>query len=551
MKTFFKSVFFISVTSIFAPSLQGQNFNINAGQIHGNMQIDAQYFVTDTLIGSTQPPEEFLMNAFTNLIYTNGNFSAGIRYEAYLPAIQGYPTGYDGMGIPYRFAEFTSDELTVTAGNFYEQFGSGMILRAYTEPLLGVDNSIDGMRVKYNPAKGIYLKGLVGKQRLYFSKGPGLVRGFDGEININEMMDSAWANKKTKVILGGSFVSKYQDPTSLTYILPANVGSWATRMNIIRGPVNFYAEYVYKINDPSGDNRYIYKPGEGLLTQLNFNKKGLGLSLAAKYIDNMSFRSDRDAKLNDLMINFNPALTKPHTYNLAATLYPYATQPTGEWAFQGEISYKFKAKTALGGKYGTSFSVNYAMATGLDTTKLYDDNTSRLGYSSNFGLPGDNRYFEDFNVEIRKKLSDKFKFVLMYIYMVYDYEIIRGEPEHDQVTAHIGVFDLNYKINKKHNIRMEVQHLYTEQDLGSWATALVEYTVSPHWFAAVLDQYNYGNEEEIKRLHYPYFTFGYVKNTNRITLGYGKQRAGLFCVGGVCRPVPASSGLTLSITSSF
>jgi hypothetical protein len=34
-------------------------------------------------------------------------------------------------------------------------------------------------------------------------------------------------------------------------------------------------------------------------------------------------------------------------------------------------------------------------------------------------------------------------------------------------------------------------------------------------------------------------------------LGYGKRREGIFCVGGVCRAVPASSGLEMTFTSSF
>ena len=34
-------------------------------------------------------------------------------------------------------------------------------------------------------------------------------------------------------------------------------------------------------------------------------------------------------------------------------------------------------------------------------------------------------------------------------------------------------------------------------------------------------------------------------------LGYGKQREGLLCIGGVCRQVPASNGLTFSLTTSF
>jgi len=34
-------------------------------------------------------------------------------------------------------------------------------------------------------------------------------------------------------------------------------------------------------------------------------------------------------------------------------------------------------------------------------------------------------------------------------------------------------------------------------------------------------------------------------------VNYGRQRAGIFCVGGVCRQVPAANGLTLSVTSTF
>ncbi|MCT4623955.1 MAG: DUF6029 family protein, partial [Schleiferiaceae bacterium] len=37
----------------------------------------------------------------------------------------------------------------------------------------------------------------------------------------------------------------------------------------------------------------------------------------------------------------------------------------------------------------------------------------------------------------------------------------------------------------------------------------------------------------------------------RVQLGYGRQPSGIFCVGGVCRFVPASNGLQMSITSNF
>ncbi|MEY3342537.1 MAG: hypothetical protein RL090_221, partial [Bacteroidota bacterium] len=95
------------------------------------------------------------------------------------------------------------------------------------------------------------------------------------------------------------------------------------------------------------------------------------------------------------------------------------------------------------------------------------------------------------------------------------------------------------------------QHLYTQSDRGNWVLGLAELTISPNWFFAFFDEYNYGNDDPNKRIHYWNGSMGYTKGANRISLAYGKQRQGLLCVGGVCRNVPASNGLSISITSSF
>ena len=54
-----------------------------------------------------------------------------------------------------------------------------------------------------------------------------------------------------------------------------------------------------------------------------------------------------------------------------------------------------------------------------------------------------------------------------------------------------------------------------------------------------------------KQLHYINLTAGFIKGANRFAIGYGKKREGIFCVGGVCKTVPSSNGLTLNISSSF
>lgn len=523
---------------------------LSRGEIHGNFQTDFQYYNKDSLIGAPIVPEKMLMNGFANLIYTNGPFNAGIRYESYLNALQGFDPNYRGNGIPFRYANYNNNGLDVTIGNFYEQFGSGLIFRSYEERGLGVDNAMDGFRLKYNPYNGIYIKGLIGKQRLFFSEGPGIVRGVDGEIMLNELRET-WQDKKFKLIVGVSFVSKYQKDEDPTYILPENVGAWASRASMSYGKFSLTGEYAYKINDPSFMNGYIYKPGDAQFISASFTQKGLGITLSAKRIDNMDFRSDRNETGNNLMINYLPALTRQHTYNLAATLYPYASQTVGEIGYQADIVYTIKKGTLLGGKYGTTININYSNFYALDTVNLNDMATTRHKYKASYYSFGKPVYFSDFNIELNKKFSNKFKMNVMYMNLVYNMDVVLGLAGKGTVYADIAVIDLSYKLNTKHTIRTELQSLTTKQDQGNWATGLIEYTYSPHWFIAIMDQYNYGNQIPDLRIHYITGTIGYTWKANRIMATYGRQRAGIFCVGGVCRFVPASNGLTVTITSSF
>ncbi len=534
--------FAIKANALFSQSV------LNKGEIHGNFQIDAQFYNEDTLINAAVSPERLSNNAFANLIYTNGDFMAGLRFESYLNTLQGFSPQYNGTGIPYRFATFKKDMFKITAGSFYEQFGSGVLLRSYEERGLGYDNAFDGVQVIVNPIKGLILKSLVGKQRKYFTKGEGIVRGIDGEWFLNETFDSL--SGKINISLGGSFVSKYQADENSQFNLPENVAALSGRISIFNNKFRVFGEYAYKINDPSTNNGYIYKPGEALVVQMSYFTKGFGFSADFKRIDNMSFRSERDAILSDVLINYIPAFNRQHTYNLLATLYPYAVQLNGEIGGQTELSYNFPKGSSLGGKYGTKILLNYSFAYNLDTTLLNDLESTRYGYKASFFSFGE-QYFSDMNVEIQKKWSKKIRTLFTYANLTYNKDVIEGKINYGLIHSNVGVIDFSYKINSKHNIRSEVQGLFTKQDQGNWGTVLVEYTFAPHWFFAVMDQYNYGNKDESLRLHYFITSCGYMKDTQRISLTYGRQRAGIFCVGGVCRNVPASNGLTLTITSTF
>jgi hypothetical protein len=367
------------------------------------------------------------------------------------------------------------------------------------------------------------------------------------------------------LVLGGSFVSKYQEDRDPLLVLPENVGAFAFRANYIGAKWNIYTEYAYKINDPNIQNGFIYKPGQALLVNTTYSTKGFGASAGAHAFDNMFYQSDRAAPTPfDLNINFLPPLTKQHTYNLPATLYPYATQPNGEVSFQGEVFRKWKKGSPLGGKYGTRLALNYSVAFGLDSTDLgaVDDTTARLGYTAKFFVPGERKYFQDVNIELRKRISDRWELALTYIDLVYDIDVIQGKPGKPVVYAGMAILEGLHTFSETLSLRFEVQHLATKQDQGNWATALAELTFSPHWFVAAMDQYNYvtfddtflqdgKTEVEPARLHYPIVSAGYIRGGTRFQMNYGRQRAGIFCVGGVCRAVPASNGLTLSVTTTF
>lgn len=528
--------------------------NIQNGHLSGNFQSNSQLYYEDENLGITSenlPNEKFLINSFANLLYSTSNFSAGMRYESNHNVLLGFDKRYNGEGITYRYTQFNKDGLDVTLGNFYEQFGSGLILRAYEERNLGYDNAFDGIRLKYSPIKGVYFKSLVGKQRLYFDKSEGIVRAFDGEISLNEAFEKI-SEVKTQIIIGGSFVSKFQKDLDPIYILPENVASWAGRCDIYHGKWVMSAEYVYKYNDPSATNNFIYKEGQALLANLSYSKRGFGLSLAAKRIDNMSFNSDRNLSGQEVSINFLPALTKQHTYALA-TIYPYGTIANGEMGIQADVNYKIKKGTLLGGKYGTGILLNFSNAYNIHQEQI-DENTAigasgTDGYTSDFFKVGDDKYFQEFSLEISKKIDRKLKLIGSFINTHYNSNFIVGYGNYGMIKADIFVLETQYKIKPKHSVRSEFQHLSTKEHEGNWAMGLIEYTISPHYFFALQNLYNYGNK--INKIHYPNISAGYTKNSTRFALGYGKQRQGIFCVGGVCREVPKSNGFSLSITSSF
>jgi hypothetical protein len=555
-----KKLLLIGLTLVSNMVLQAQT--PTQGILRGNFQFLAQQYSADTLINATVPASKAAMNGFGNFNYTYGKVTAGWRIETYQNAIQGYSAKnrYKGTGIGNRYVTYADSTLEITIGNFYEQFGNGMTLRTYWEPNLGIDNALDGARIIFRPVHGVTLKGIWGKQRLDFDSqiihADGIARGFDAEIWANELIKNL-ADAKTRVMVGGSFVSRYQPGgnrfvDSFIFVIPDNVAMYSGRMQVQRGNWMMMGEYARKINDPSADNGYIYRKGQGIFFNSSYSKKGFGVNVMAKSIDNLSFRGDRNLKLFDVPLNYTPAITKQHTYNLASTLYPYATPLTGEASFMLEVYYTIPKGTKLGGKYGTQISASYAAANCLDTAQYTGINALTEGYKVNSLGFGKTKYVRDFNIEFKRKISKEFNVGYTFYYMEFNTKVTPVTNDFKGIVyANISVLEMGYKITKKDYIRVELQQLQTKQDKGDWQTVVAEYTHSPHWTIGVVNQYNKGNPVEAKRIDYLFGTVGYINGPHRITVGYGKRREGVFCIGGVCRAVPATNGFEIILTSSF
>ena len=503
--------------------------------------------------------EDFRTNTYVEVNAMSEHIDAGMRIEYLEHPMPGFENDFKGWGVPYIYIKGKFENIEITAGNFYEQFGSGFILRTYEERSLGIDNSILGGKVVMKPFKGVQIKALTGTQRRYWSHNNSWITGADVELNIDQWVPSM-QKSATYLMLGASWVNKYESAdedeifadATHELVLPEYVNAFDVRANFQKGGFNILGEYAYKTQDPSFDNGYIYRKGYVAMLSASYSKKGFSILLQSKRSDNFSFRSDRSRTGTSSYINHLPAFTEDQTYALAS-LYPYATNNTGEWAYQAQLGYNFKRRTAIGGRYGMNVKINFSHVHAIDQSPTSSGAIDGLeaggagtdGYGSSFWKWGDHTYYQDLDIQIERRFSKLFKLNLMYMNQLYNKTIVEGEG--GNVRSDIFIADALFNISHKTTLRVEAQYLTTDDDDCDWAYGLLELSVIPHWMFTVSDEYNCGRTNA----HYWQTYVTYNLNSHRIQLGWGRTRAGYNCSGGVCRYIPETKGFTLSYNYNF
>lgn len=536
------------------------------GRIYGGFESNAQWYLNDKGMGTVHPEDPIRSNNYLFVNYQIDNWTAGVQIEGYLDkALLNYNPNYEGVNLGTYFLNYKNNKIDVTAGHFYEQFGSGLLLRAWEARSLGINTAIFGGRVVYKPSGAVKLTALYGQQRSGFKLSDGKIFGFDSDIQLSE----AFKLEKSDLSIGMSYVGRYEKIDLPNPDFDELTNSFSARMNYSYDAFYSSIEYNFKSKEAvlnristTLQNDFV-RPGNALLFNLGYSKQGLGIDATFRRTENMSFLSERvptiygvntSLNFNDKVLNFTPALTKQH-HSLLANIYVYQAQagidfksPTilksGETGGQIDVFYEFEKNTALGGKYGTKFSFNAASWYNLPGDYQLTPNN----YNTKF-LGVGTKYYSDYNIDIKKKLSEKWHSGFIYINQYYNKPWI--EDGSSAVNTNIVSGELVYNIKETKSIRFEGEHMWADADRKNWLGGTLEIDLNNTYSFYVLDVFNYGNDNPDKRNHYYNFGGAYRVKSTRIGVNYGRQRGGLVCVGGVCRVVPESSGFGLSISTSF
>ncbi|MDE7402638.1 MAG: hypothetical protein K2M87_04410 [Muribaculaceae bacterium] len=526
--------------------------------VHGSVQADIVFPEVDNEIHTGEYDHKILFNTYADVNLASQYFDAGLRAEFMKWPLPGYDDDFAGWGLSNFYVKGKYKGFDLTAGDFYEQFGSGFILRTYEERALGIDNAIRGGRLNISAVKGLKLTLLGGVQRRYWDWSKrSQVYGANAEVYMQDYLVSL-RDHNASWMIGASWVLKHEKDEdiylpSINYRLnlPKCVNAIDARSSFHTGPWSVLAEFAWKGQDPSFDNSYTYGSGTAYLLSGSYSRKGLSAMLQAKRSYNMSFRSQRSRSDLSAFINNMPAFTYTHTYSLPA-LYPYATQNTdGEWAYQAQFSYTFPRKSALGGKYGTKISVNGSYVSGLVREGEPKEPLGSLlgtdGYRTSFFKHGACNYY-DVNLQIEKRLSRPVTVTFMYMNQLFNNQVGKiVESDEKYIRTNIVVADVKYKINPKFTVRGEAQYLFTKQDQKDWAYALAEFSFAPWLMVSVSDMWNCGSTGT----HYYMGAITGSYKGNRLMLSYGRTRKGYDCSGGLCRPVPAMHGFKINYTYNF
>ncbi len=530
----------ITLLAIAAITTANAQIRLGGGSLTGSLESNSIYYLDDAALGDKKIP--FGSNDYLKLAYYNGRWSAGLQGDAYLPALVGYDDirnlkADPNFALTQIFVDYRGDWYNVTAGDFFEQFGSGLVYRSFEDRQLGFNSATQGLRFTASPTEWLALKAFYGRPRLaVIDYSTAWIGGVDASVNVGSLLK--W--QEVMVMVDGSYVNRYQSLNlegseifgqnifEMAGLETPMVHLYSARGSLDWNGLSVKGEYVGKSTDISESGSMAHN-GKAILAELSYVHGKFNIMAQTRLIENMGTRlSLYDGSLGNAL-NYIPALTRQHTYMLA-NLEPHQVNTHSEFAAQADAYYSIRHKKDRRNFW--RFHLNASMAQNTET---------------------DNLTWLDVNFDIERQWNKNWKATFMY-------SLQQRNPAKGYTdliyTSHIFVADVTHKLSTKNSLRAELQYLYSNDYEGDWMGALVEYNMAPSLSIFANTMYNHQRVETDynrtkEKLAYYSVGASYTFDRTRVQLSYGRNRAGMVCSGGVCRYTPAYTGFNLLLSTSF
>lgn len=546
----------------------GQSKDSDRGQFSGNLLMTYQKYIRDDSIGAnTKVYKENTASADAWLFmqYRIKGYSFILRYDAFNNSPLLDPQdAYTNHGIGFWQINKSVDKLDITMGSFYDQFGTGILFRAYEQRQIGIDYAIQGMRLKYNINDKWAIKGFAGNQKGNIKNRFGYANQVISGLNVEGNLDLGKDSKLGVLQVGASAVNRTLDRETMDRLVGTiNTYDLADRFypkyNVYGG--NAYFTYTKdnfswtvegnvksKEAIMEDDSKFHLTGGKVLYTSMSWGKGGwnlgkqkasVGLNVQARHVDHFSFRTAPTENLLNGLVSYLPSMTRQNTYRLLSR-YNAPGQAMGEDGIQGEIEFKPRKGTQI--FFNGSYVQTLASNGKLNTTT---------------GVKEAEKLFSENYIEVVQKIGKHDKLKLGVQRIVYNQTRYESEPEYVPVKTITPFGEWLHTMNQGKSLRVEWQYLNTKNDQGSFANLMIEMFVRKNLSIAVADMVNvvpHRYERMIiadKVLHYPTFFIGYTEKNTVFTLAFLKQQQGVNCSGGICREEPAFSGVRFTVSSNF
>ena len=563
----FLLTFSIVVASMFAAEEAVAQIKAGEGQVSISLESNnILYFNDKNLIefnSKNEREKPFGSIDYLKVDYSKGRFSAGVQIDGYLPSLSGYDiTEYQKSQLPgfgdkatpvtaffTKYIQWEDQNWGVRLGDIYDQFGNGLIFRAYEERALAFNNALAGARAYYNLNNYFNVKVVAGMPRLYDMRVANWIYGADLSLSLSDII--GWNNGLVSV--EGSYVGRNQKDATKLGLESDYLNMLSGRLNFETAGFTFRGEYVAKLNEDIHNRLWPASKGHVAHVDLGYNYKRFSASATFRYQKNMN--TPILVSMNDLyggnVMSYIPLLTRQHTYMLA-NLNPYrgtTVFTAGEIGGQADVYYSLRNKKARG-KYW-NFHANISV---FNTIKHKMNGKGKT-------IDGRNAWI-DFNFDVERQWNKSLKTTFLYSFQRWDESLNHWDSEAisaEYCASHIFVGDVTYKFNKKHSLRVEAQYLASDDYEGDWVAGLVEYNFAPMFSFYVSDMWNCekmeanynSNTDKNYLLHYYQVGMTFTHSHYRAQLAYGRNRAGYVCSGGACRYQPAYTGVNLALTITF